>query len=255
MNTFSGRQSAFTLIELLVVIAIIAILAAILFPVFAKVREKARATACLSNEKQIGLAIMQYTQDFDEYYPAKGQVGNGYYRSWRQLIYPYVKSTGVFHCPSNSTNGADAVNWPTYQKGIVSDYACSYVDNGVDKKGLGLFVWDQSAGDPSTALAEIDAPASVIAVVESDQPSWEYSINKPGWPNLFAGHAGFSNMVFADGHVKGMRLSRTVNEVNSGTASASTQTNLWTRDNSAFQGWFYTCAWANITSSQKKYNN
>jgi prepilin-type processing-associated H-X9-DG protein len=243
------------LIELLVVIAIIAILAAILFPVFAKVREKARATACLSNEKQIGLAIMQYTQDFDEYYPAKGQVSGGNYRSWRQLIYPYVKSTGVFHCPSNSANQPDAVGWPSSTSGIVSDYAASYVDDGTDKKSLGLFVWDQSAGDPSIAMAEVDAPASVVAVVEDDLQSWEYSINKPGWPNLFAGHAGFSNMVFADGHVKGLRLSRTVNEVDNASASASTQTNLWTRDNSPFSGWFYTCAWGNITASQQKYNH
>src|ERR1700753_3578344 len=99
---------AFTLIELLVVIAIIAILAAILFPVFAQAREKARQTTCLSNEKQIGLGIMQYVQDYDETYP---QSTDGAYVQWYNMIQPYIKNGelyqgesygrgGVFHCPS-----------------------------------------------------------------------------------------------------------------------------------------------------------
>src|SRR6187402_4197 len=90
-------RSAFTLIELLVVIAIIAILAAILFPVFAKVREKARQTSCASNLKQIGLAITQYTQDYDECLPGR-VMGNwpDETQSFRVLIYPYVKSTKVY---------------------------------------------------------------------------------------------------------------------------------------------------------------
>jgi len=99
----------FTLIELLVVIAIIAILAAILFPVFAKVREKARQTSCLSNEKQLGLGFMQYVQDNDETFtPAtNNQVGLnasppvGY--GWGSRIYPYVKNVGVYHCPSDQS--------------------------------------------------------------------------------------------------------------------------------------------------------
>jgi len=93
---------AFTLIELLVVIAIIAILAAILFPVFAQAREKARQTSCLSNEKQLGLAMLQYIQDYDEQFPLSnlqelpGQVG------WANLLEPYVKSVDVYHCPDFS---------------------------------------------------------------------------------------------------------------------------------------------------------
>jgi len=93
------RRSGFTLIELLVVIAIIAILAAILFPVFATAREKARQTSCSSNLKQLGLAFVQYTQDYDETWP---EGLNTYGQGWAGRIYPYVKSKGVFACPDDS---------------------------------------------------------------------------------------------------------------------------------------------------------
>lgn len=118
-------KQGFTLIELLVVIAIIAILAAILFPVFAKVREKARQISCISNEKQLGIAFMQYFQDYDEKAPADRVVPNpgtdwwtSRMENWKDLIYPYVKSGGlpynngqpyanhgnggVFVCPDNT---------------------------------------------------------------------------------------------------------------------------------------------------------
>ncbi|MDR3708713.1 MAG: DUF1559 domain-containing protein [Capsulimonadaceae bacterium] len=94
-------HGGFTLIELLVVIAIIAILAAILFPVFATAREKARATACTSNLKQLGIAFLQYEQDYDELNPAgdSGWMANG----WAYCLYPYVKSKAVFTCPDDTT--------------------------------------------------------------------------------------------------------------------------------------------------------
>jgi prepilin-type N-terminal cleavage/methylation domain-containing protein/prepilin-type processing-associated H-X9-DG protein len=95
-----ANRSGFTLIELLVVIAIIAILAAILFPVFAKAREKARQTSCASNLKQIGLAIMQYTQDYDETLP---RAYNGNLWSSDKIVGVYAKSRGIFHCPDDPT--------------------------------------------------------------------------------------------------------------------------------------------------------
>ena len=96
-------RKGFTLIELLVVIAIIAILAAILFPVFARAREKARQTSCLSNLKQLGTSVMMYTQDYDELYPqdlstfGPDQIPG----TWPNRVMPYVKSTQLFKCPSD----------------------------------------------------------------------------------------------------------------------------------------------------------
>ena len=105
-------RSAFTLIELLVVIAIIAILAAILFPVFARARENARRSSCSSNLKQLGLSFIQYTQDYDEKYPLRytnldgvagyQTVGN-VDQAWSQTLQPYIKSIQILQCPSDST--------------------------------------------------------------------------------------------------------------------------------------------------------
>src|SRR4029079_7969477 len=107
-------ERAFTLIELLVVIAIIAILASILFPVFAQAREKARAISCLSNGKQLGLGLMMYVQDYDETYPwamstcsAVGDCPGGVpamdsVDAWPDLIFPYVKNDGIYGCPNTT---------------------------------------------------------------------------------------------------------------------------------------------------------
>ncbi|MHB8997570.1 MAG: prepilin-type N-terminal cleavage/methylation domain-containing protein [Armatimonadota bacterium] len=106
-------RKGFTLIELLVVIAIIAILAAILFPVFAKAREKARQASCLSNVKQLCLAVMQYAQDYDEKLNScyAGQDASATYRRWYYagptnpgMLFPYIKNSQVFDCPSGKGN-------------------------------------------------------------------------------------------------------------------------------------------------------
>jgi prepilin-type N-terminal cleavage/methylation domain-containing protein/prepilin-type processing-associated H-X9-DG protein len=100
VRSIQSRSTGFTLIELLVVIAIIAILAAILFPVFAQAREKARQASCISNMKQMALACIMYTQDYDEKFPLSG-VWNFNDASWSQRIEPYIKNLGVFVCPSD----------------------------------------------------------------------------------------------------------------------------------------------------------
>src|SRR5436190_13511915 len=130
MNRIRAAQTGFTLIELLVVIAIIAILAAILFPVFAQAREKARSISCLSNTKQISLAYAMYNQDYDEGFPATvterqappGTPDTADARSpfsYRVLLQPYIKSQQVFKCPS-------APNWPAPAPGAwwSTDYGC-----------------------------------------------------------------------------------------------------------------------------------
>src|SRR5690349_17383723 len=123
---FSNKKfrSGFTLIELLVVIAIIAILAAILFPVFAQARDKPRQASCLSNQKQLALGILQYTQDYDEIFPIGHKQGTGVgedgqpldwvNEGWVISVQPYLKSLGVFFCPSDGTSSdaaPDSSGW------------------------------------------------------------------------------------------------------------------------------------------------
>jgi prepilin-type N-terminal cleavage/methylation domain-containing protein/prepilin-type processing-associated H-X9-DG protein len=102
MRTHKKENWAFTLIELLVVIAIIAILAAILFPVFAKARERAKQSTCLNNLKQFGVAFQTYYQDYDEHFPMQGGTQAwGDRAGWSEMIYPQIKSFDVYRCPSD----------------------------------------------------------------------------------------------------------------------------------------------------------
>jgi len=196
-------KSGFTLIELLVVIAIIAILAAILFPVFAQAREKARQTSCISNEKQCTLAILQYVQDYDENYPLVGcpQWGNdptGYlypfgYRtySWQNLVQPYVKNWGVFICPDSSmVNGNELASMDPFQNYAfmmnagVHGYA-NYIDYWWTGSGVAA-AWNALGGastdiqdgwgsssvtvaTPSATLASVAAPANMTLITEGGE--------------------------------------------------------------------------------------
>ena len=149
METSSVRKRGFTLIELLVVIAIIAILAAILFPVFQKVRENARRTSCLSNLKQVGLGVTQYDQDFDEKGPNGQSPGFGNGTGYALEIMPYIKSSGVFKCPDD-TGGVQAVTPVSY--GLNSN----------------TVVPNSSSGPVnSQALAQFNSPAKTVLLFET----------------------------------------------------------------------------------------
>ena len=149
------RASGFTLIELLVVIAIIAILAAILFPVFQKVRENARRTACLSNEKQLGLAFIQYVQDSDEKFPPSQDVNNVL---WPTFIFPYLKS-GDYNSTNGQTLGTSGVflcpDFPAPQQGTTYG-----VNTSVMTLAPGPGGW------PSATLAQLQSPADTVLVAE-----------------------------------------------------------------------------------------
>jgi len=228
MNT--PQKQGFTLIELLVVIAIIAILAAILFPVFAKVREKARQTACLSNMKQMNLALLQYAEDYSETYPAVGDSPSSGFTGWVVEVMPYIKSTKIFTCPSN----------PNTNNYFNTNYANDYGANSTYNQSPGTFpnggVFSAQNG-PGVELAEVTAPSQVIALAEMANNSFYYQveIELPAqggaqYSQLFAGHTGFGNYAFADGHVKALKPYATVGPNDGG----SGQVNMWTIDNVDF---------------------
>lgn len=226
------RRKGFTLIELLVVIAIIAILAAILFPVFAQARDKARQMSCLSNTRQIALAIYQYAQDYDEVLPVYGY--NAQLRGrWQFQILPYTKNVQIYNCPNVPTN-----RWvpPTGSALGTSDRGGYGWNLALGADGSGLANLDRA---PGYALASIGKPADTIIVGDtgfngtaSHQVGWAMlaadprnaaanSFSQPGLYPQFRHHAGQTktvtganqmpldgraNFCFMDGHAKSLSI-------------------------------------------------
>jgi prepilin-type N-terminal cleavage/methylation domain-containing protein/prepilin-type processing-associated H-X9-DG protein len=214
-------QHGFTLIELLVVIAIIAILAAILFPVFAQAREKARQVSCLSNMRQLGTATAMYAQDYDETYPL-GRTTSSPVVYWFQMLEPYIKAgattnnrnTGrsIWLCPNyhgpypdgRSPNSAGATDDQLDRP--MSSYACS--------------IYLMGTTNPSATLAAVEMPASVIMIVENryatpisnvsdancaSDPNVNAFANDRGYCQGRSRHSGGANYTLADGHVKWLK--------------------------------------------------
>ena len=246
VSTHRLNRRAFTLIELLVVVAIIAILAAILFPVFGRARENARRSSCQSNLKQIGLGLLQYVGDYDEVVPQSSF--NGYYGAagdptykWMDAIFPYVKSEQVFVCPSDaSLNGASLDGNPP------TSVAYKY-HPGDGSKGSGYEYGSYGAnnaysdGDPAaiapfaqaTKLSSFATPATTVWIGETTstantdgggsaitndhfryQFGWENAAapsvttlgGVPRLGQLIARHLETTNVLYCDGHVKSVKM-------------------------------------------------
>ena len=236
------KQWGFTLIELLVVIAIIAILAAILFPVFARARENARRASCQSNLKQLGLGVLQYVQDYDEILPGSlmdnpnatpqgGYYVGGTWWTWFQLVYPYTKSMQVAVCPSSSA--------PDYAKPFKGNYA----SNGVAMFAPAGGASNAWADSGTVKDAQFVAPAATYLLMDGGQWSIDPfyialrgsaygtyylpgsgdagipadSGNPPSASGAWAQsdyqsgrHFGGVNVAFADGHVKWLKSEKVV---------------------------------------------
>jgi prepilin-type N-terminal cleavage/methylation domain-containing protein/prepilin-type processing-associated H-X9-DG protein len=220
------KRKAFTLIELLVVIAIIAILAAILFPVFARARENARRASCMSNLKQIGLGVMMYVQDYDDTYPSSDRYitgSSGSLTYWFYDIDPYVKSFQTFVCPSSDQGyggAAASYTWDQYNHAYVKsgNYGANY---------LVMRYVSSGANYPEVKMASVVSAASTYMIMDSGNYLISpYYIKGPysyfylpgdgglgvpkasGLPDRFLSdyndgrHFQGVNVVFADGHVK-----------------------------------------------------
>jgi prepilin-type N-terminal cleavage/methylation domain-containing protein/prepilin-type processing-associated H-X9-DG protein len=227
----SSRRKGFTLIELLVVIAIIAILAAILFPVFARARENARRASCQSNLKQIGLGILQYVQDYDEKYPmcrTSNIVYNGTNNAtapWHLVIFPYTKSSQLYKCPSN-TGTANGGKLYYTNDGSGDQFPISYVCNGTDAAGNNGTASDFGGDRPmngvnasgGVSLSRVQNSAQLLLVGEHPSradPEYYGTVDVS-----FQNHLAMTNFLFADGHVKALKP----------TATLTSSVNMWNVD-------------------------
>ncbi len=209
------RKSArgFTLIELLVVIAIIAILAAILFPVFARAREKARQASCMSNLKQVSLSMLQYVQDWDETMPRFFIASDGYAGYWTAKIMPYIKSLNVLYCPTFGNN-QDLF----YAANTWAPYGSNWTVTDVNGRGpywptYGT-AYGMNCGAHGSALAAFVEPAATPMLADCYDHignTWygSFSIYYPGEAYMGTSGTGIdyrhtlgANYAFMDGHVK-----------------------------------------------------
>ncbi|BCM88901.1 hypothetical protein IAD21_00743 [Abditibacteriota bacterium] len=215
----STINRAFTLIELLVVIAIIAILAAILFPVFARARENARRSSCQSNLKQIGLGMLQYAQDYDEK-TAKEDYNAVY--TWRDAIYPYVKSEQIFMCPSDSGTNFYRYKAPGSAGGFSNNgsYALNhlyYNTAGIAPTNLNLAAYQTPAttvwvGDSTNGNNDFYcADTTQTPVISTTSP--RILLNAGGGSTgLSERHLETVCLLFCDGHVKSQKLASLLNK-------------------------------------------
>jgi prepilin-type N-terminal cleavage/methylation domain-containing protein/prepilin-type processing-associated H-X9-DG protein len=219
-----SRKRGFTLIELLVVIAIISILAAILFPVFGRARENARRSSCLSNERQLGMAFLQYFQDYDERFPLLGKNGAAE-TSWVYTMQPYIKNTQMLRCPSDKTaKWAPDDKWfdPTYTTHSDGSKVrrSSYSLNGYLSDGNSNAV--QGGNFPH--IGSIQKPANVVFLTEVPELSasgaiftgpyfhahvynppasghWDFAKDRPD-DIAYDRHLDGFNVTYLDGHAK-----------------------------------------------------
>jgi prepilin-type N-terminal cleavage/methylation domain-containing protein len=213
-----GARRGFTLIELLVVIAIIAILAAILFPVFAQAREKARQTACLSNMKQIGIGSMMYMQDYDGVYVPQEGLGTARGRYWINLIDPYIKSKPVYQCPDRPdiipmrfVRSPDGGYGPQCAYGmnywLDSFYYKDATESGIAYPSETAFILETGGGGdgkPQTLGYYLAYPSYYM---HNYPRNWPYGdgLGTSQASRLSARHSGGQNVLWADMHAKWIR--------------------------------------------------
>lgn len=210
-------SKGFTLIELLVVIAIIAILAAILFPVFARARENARRASCQSNLKQVGLGLIQYTQDYDEKFPLGFSVEGAVTRYWPQITQPYMKSEQVFICPSASGHVYNNNNNDDEKGSYIANFAYFGVgDNFTPPNSAVEYVTPFV-----TSLSQVQAPATTVWIGDGNRKLNLGIADGSSTLNVFNNsprefgnnnerfverHLDTVNILYTDGHVKAVKL-------------------------------------------------
>lgn len=194
------RNCGFTLIELLVVIAIIAILAAILFPVFARAREKARQSSCLSNLKQMATATQMYLQDFDEGFPMSAYQAGSCVGTFNWQVLPYVKNDNLAQCPSESDAMNVNIMFSTYGGPCAGtpQFTSYTVNPAVFANGYIIAMF----GGTTTRLADINKPAETII-------QYDGNVTDTQAQPVQARHNGTFDAGFADGHVKAISAAKT----------------------------------------------